>query len=594
LGDIADLERLVGRAQLGVATPRDLVALGRSLQLLPALADCLRSSLLAEIGGASAGSGGAREAQAGPREAETASTWASASSAAAAWTWVSEGAAGRRRTRSRASRSGSSVRLAGALASAWSAPCAATLPPRQGRRLRQPGISPELDELVAIASGGRDTITAIEAREASARHRLAQGKVQTASSATTSRSRARSSRTPRFPAEYVRKQTVANAERFVTPELAEYESKIFSADERRVALELEIFERLRARSRPRRRAYSIWRGASPPPMRWRAGRGGPPRRLLPPDRRRLGRESTSRMDVIPSSSGWRRRRIRPHDVHLDGDREQILIVTGPNMAGKSTLIRQVAHSVILAQMGSFVRRGARASASAIASSPAWGPATTWRVGESTFLVEMRETAHICAYATARSLVISTRSDAGRRPMTGCRSRGRSPSICTTACAPRPCSRPTITSCARWPILHPRVRNVSVAAREWKGLVFLRKLAPGGASRSFGIEVGKLAGLPGTVVERARAILKTLESDAAGTRANRPVPLRRRPPRSPSSGCLLASPWRLRGAPWASRPASRRPPGRVNGPLRMEVVAVLRAVDPDELSPRAALICSPSL
>jgi len=126
-------------------------------------------------------------------------------------------------------------------------------------------------------------------------------------------------------------------------------------------------------------------------------------------------------------------------------------------------------------------------------------------------------------------------------------------------------------------LHPRVRNVSVAAREWKGdIVFPAQARPGGASRSFGIEVGKLAGLPGTVVERARAILKTLESDAAGHKGESPRPAAPAAAEIPSSGCLLASPWASPGASVGVSAASRRPPGRVNGPLRMRLSAVLRA------------------
>jgi DNA mismatch repair protein MutS len=132
-------------------------------------------------------------------------------------------------------------------------------------------------------------------------------------------------------------------------------------------------------------------------------------------------------------------------------------------------------------------------------------------------------------------------------------------------------------------LHPRVRNVSVAAREWKGeVVFLRKLAPGGASRSFGVEVAKLAGLPPAVVDRARAILRTLESDRGAEGPHPVVPAAAAP--APQLGLAFAS----------QPPAStREPPAPPVAPVApvgalAEIAETLRAVDPDELSPRAAL------
>jgi DNA mismatch repair protein MutS len=256
------------------------------------------------------------------------------------------------------------------------------------------------------------------------------------------------------------------------------------------------------------------------------------------------------------------------------------------MAGKSTLIRQVAQCVVLAQMGSFVpARRARIGVCDRVFTRV-GAGDNLARGESTFLVEMRETAHILRYATPRSLVILDEIGRGTSTYDGVsiawavaehlHDRVRAKTLFAThyheLCALAD--------------LHPRVRNVSVAAREWKGdIVFLRKLSPGGASRSFGIEVAKLAGLPPAVVERARTILKTLESDAAGQRGAVPRPAAPAATEIPQLGLFGGV-----GAPIVTGTAPEAEPGRSAPPTEPaadEVLAALRAIDPDELSPRAA-------
>ena len=563
LGEIADLERLVTRAQLGVASPRDLVALGRSLARLPALAEALRAAAAGEIGAGAPSDGG------GAGEAERAGAAAATAAAAA-----DLGELGSDLAPELAERLVHTLRA--------DAPAAT----REGGFIN-PGISAELDELNAIASGGRDTLTAIEARE---RERTGVGSLKVKYNSVFGYyieiTRAQLAHAE-LPAEYQRKQTVANGERFVTPELAEYEAKILSADERRVVLELEIFEGLRREvaAQSARLLDLAGRVAAADVLAGLAEvahRSGYCRPVV--DESGVIELADGRHPVVErlAAAGG----FVPNDVRLDGDNEQMLIVTGPNMAGKSTLIRQVAQCVVLAQMGGFVpARRARIGVCDRVFTRV-GAGDNLARGESTFLVEMRETAHILRYATPRSLVILDEIGRGTSTYDGVsiawavaehlHDRVRAKTLFAThyheLCALAD--------------LHPRVRNVSVAAREWKGdIVFLRKLSPGGASRSFGIEVAKLAGLPSTVVERARTILKALESDAAGQRGAVPRPATPAATEMPQLGLFGGA-----GTPavtGAAPEVGAEPAPLPSDPAVDEVVAALRAVDPDDLSPRAA-------
>jgi DNA mismatch repair protein MutS len=193
-----------------------------------------------------------------------------------------------------------------------------------------------------------------------------------------------------------------------------------------------------------------------------------------------------------------------------------LIVTGPNMAGKSTLIRQVAHTVILAQMGAFVPARSAQVGLCDRVFTRVGAGDNVSRGESTFLVEMRETAHILRYATPRSLVILDEIGRGTSTYDGVSIAWSVAEHLHDVLRAKTLFATHYHELCALAETHPRIRNVSVAAREWNGeVIFLRKLSPGGTSRSFGIDVAKLAGLPAVVVERARQILASLESDAPG-------------------------------------------------------------------------------
>jgi len=244
------------------------------------------------------------------------------------------------------------------------------------------------------------------------------------------------------------------------------------------------------------------------------------------------------------------------------------------MGGKSTYLRQTALLCLMAQIGSFVPAREAKLALVDRIFARVGASDNIARGQSTFMVEMQETASILHLATSRSLVVLDEIGRGTATFDGL-------SIAWAVAeylASNTRARPKTLFATHYHELgalaaqHARVRNVSVAAREWKGeVVFLRKLTAGSANRSFGVEVAKLAGLPAAVVARARAILRTLEADGAGG-ADLPRPV---VPAEAEESAQLGL--------FAITAAATGVPERALS----EVVARLKAVDPDELSPRAA-------
>jgi DNA mismatch repair protein MutS len=533
LGEVADLERLVGRVRLGVASPRDVAVLGRSLAMLPLLARDLRAAATASELAAAVPAGKAQEGELPDLGSDLATD------------------------------------LAEQVAATIRPDAAATT--KEGGYVNR-GVSAELDELSDIASGGRETIQAIEARE---RERTGIGSLKIKyNSVFGYYIEITRSHLAQVPSDYARKQTVANAERFVTPELADYEAKILSADERRVALELEIFNRLREEiaahaDRLLTLAARVATADALASLAEVAHRNGYCRPQVDQSgviELRDGRHPV--VEKLAAPGGF-----VPNDVCLDPENEQILIVTGPNMAGKSTLIRQVALSVILAQMGGFVP--ARAARIGICDRvfTRVGAGDNLARGESTFLVEMRETAHILRYASERSLVVLDEIGRGTSTYDGVSIAWAVAEHLHDRVKAKTLFATHYHELCALAELHPRVRNVSVDAREWKGdIVFLRKLSPGGASRSFGIEVAKLAGLPPAVLERARSILQTLEREGGGS-----APLDVPRPATPGDG----------DKPQLGLFAATGRPSPEQTALE-EVAATLRAVEPDDLSPRQAL------
>jgi DNA mismatch repair protein MutS len=380
------------------------------------------------------------------------------------------------------------------------------------------------------------------------------------------------------PADYVRKQTVANAERFVTAELSHHESTIAGADERRIAVECALFEGLRAEvgqaaSRLQALAARVAAADALAALAEVAHRHGYVRPLV--DDSLLIELHDARHPVVERLVGDGG--FVPNDLRLDAEGEQLLLVTGPNMAGKSTVIRQTALAVILAQMGSFVPAKQARIGICDRVFTRVGAGDNLARGESTFLVEMRETAHILRHATRRSLVVLDEIGRGTSTYDGVSIAWAVAEFLHERTGARTLFATHYHELCALAETHHRVRNVSVAAREWKGdIVFLRKLTAGGASRSFGVEVAKLAGLPAEVVARARAILSTLEAGhRKGEQAAGPERVTPERDASPQLG-LFERP---------TDPAAAEPDV---DPAIADVLATLRGVDPDGLTPRAAL------
>ena len=541
LSELGDLERLVSRARLGVASPRDLVVLGRSLQQVPDLAAALQQAMDPMATLAERGTGS------------------------------------------------DLLDLGQDLAQDIADRVVATLEDnapamtKEGGFIR-PGVSAELDELRAIASGGRDQILAIEARERE-RTGIASLKVKY-NSVFGYYIEITRTHLANVPADYTRKQTVANAERFVTAELADYEAKILGADERRVALEQTLFSSLRdevgaAASRVLALAGRVAAADVVAALAEQAHRHGFCRPVV--DDSEVLELYDSRHPVVErlAATGG----FVPNDLHLDTEHEQILIVTGPNMAGKSTLIRQAALCVILAQAGSFVPARAAHIGLCDRVFTRVGAGDNLARGESTFLLEMRETAHILRHATRKSLIILDEIGRGTSTYDGVSIAWAVGEHLHDVVGARTLFATHYHELCDLHDSHPRVHNVSVAAREWKGeVVFLRKLTPGGTSRSFGIEVAKLAGLPPAVVGRARAILEHLQLGAASPRRpDEPHPAVPGQGETPQLG--LFEPRGQKSLSSGTDPSGAVP--EPNAGTEREVAAALRAADLDGLSPRAA-------
>jgi DNA mismatch repair protein MutS len=201
-----------------------------------------------------------------------------------------------------------------------------------------------------------------------------------------------------------------------------------------------------------------------------------------------------------------------NDCALDPESQQIVVLTGPNMAGKSTYMRQVALIVILAQMGSFVPAAEAQIGLVDRIFTRIGAADYLARGESTFMVEMKETAHILRHATARSLILLDEVGRGTSTFDGISiAWSVAESLHDSPHRPRTLFATHYHELTDLALTNERVKNFNFAVKDWKGeVIFLRSLVAGAASRSYGIHVAKLAGLPEAVVERAREILKNLE------------------------------------------------------------------------------------
>ena len=381
---------------------------------------------------------------------------------------------------------------------------------REGGLVRD-GVDRELDELRAISRGGRETIAAIEERE---RRRTGIGSLKVRFNRVFGYYiEVSKANLGLVPDDYVRKQTVVGGERFVTPELKEYEEKVLRADERILQREAEIFEALRARVAAAGRRIQQTSSASAT-LDVLAGLAEAA------SRHNYVKPRISESDEITYFEGRHPVMERllseafvANDLQIGDAAQRLYILTGPNMGGKSTFLRQTALVVLMAQMGSFVP--ARQAKIGIVDRIFTRVGATDHIlrGQSTFMVEMQETAHILRHATRRSLILLDEVGRGTATFDG---------LSIAWAVAEHIARDATAGAKTLFATHyheltdiaadiPGVGNLHVSAREWKdGVVFLRKIEPGGSDRSFGIQVGRLAGLPASVVVRAQQILRNLE------------------------------------------------------------------------------------
>ncbi len=475
LGTIGDLERLTSRVALGVAHARDLIALRNCLAPLPRLKQVL-AGLPAPLLGALAG--------------ELAELQAIAKL------------------------------LADALEDA---------PPlglHEGGLIRE-SWSQALADLKREAREARRWIAGLEARE---RERTGIGALRVRFNRVFGYSiEVSNAHLAKVPEDYVRRQTLVGAERFVTPELKEYEAKVLGAEERINRLEFELFEEVRAgvaKEAPALLGTARAIGAvdvltALAAVAHARGQVRPEvtegRELRIVDGRHPVLEAVGAQPVIPN------------DLELDGEEGQIIVLTGPNMAGKSVYLRQAALLVILAQMGAFVPAREARIGLVDRIFARVGAQDNLARGQSTFLVEMLETASILHNVTPRSLVLLDEVGRGTSTFDGLaiawavteelHERGRGAKVLFATHY-----HELIQLAERF----PRVRNFHVAVREWNDeIIFLHKVRPGGTDRSYGIQVARLAGLPAAVIERAKVLLGELE-------AARPLPAPSAPGAQPAA------------------------------------------------------------
>jgi DNA mismatch repair protein MutS len=476
LHGILDLDRLLARISLDSAGPRDVLALAASLRHLPAVRQAAASLAEPE-----------RRAP----NAERVSFW------------------------------GGSFTALDPLEDLCTVICSTLVPDppltlAEGGVIAQ-GFDAELDDLRSIGSSGRASIAAIEERE---RHRTGIGSLKVRfNSVFGYYIEITKSNLASVPADYERKQTLVNAERFTTPELKDYETKVLTAQERSVEIEKRLFAALRAKlienaSRIRRtsaavaeidlvanfahlaalRNYTRPRIDAAPILEIAGGRHPVIERL---------------MDDAGDA------RFVPNDLYLDAGQNtslpNLLLITGPNMGGKSTYLRQAALLVILAQMGSFVPADRMTYGIVDRVYTRIGAADNLARGRSTFMVEMTETATILNTATAQSLILLDEMGRGTSTFDGLALAWATLEYIQRHIGARALFATHYHELTLLAEEFPRLKNLHVEVRESpQGIVFLHRIEEGPASRSYGIDVARLAGLPPAVIQRARQVLKQHE------------------------------------------------------------------------------------
>ncbi|TDI79039.1 MAG: DNA mismatch repair protein MutS [Bacteroidetes bacterium] len=374
------------------------------------------------------------------------------------------------------------------------------------------GVSEELDELRSIASGGKEYLDGMLRRE---RERTGITSLKIASNNVFGYYiEVRNTHKDKVPEDWIRKQTLVSAERYITEELKEYESKILGAEEKIFTLEQEIFEKLtewmlQFIGAVQKTAVLIAELDCLSSYATQAREGKYTRPLLDDSFDidiKEGRHPVIEQQLPPDNP------FIPNDVFLDRENQQMIMITGPNMSGKSVILRQTALIVLLAQMGSFVPASAVRMGCVDKIFTRVGASDNISMGESTFMVEMNETASILNNISERSLVLLDEIGRGTSTYDGISIAWaiseylhEHPSKAKTLFATHYHELNEMTE------TFDRIKNYNVSVKELKNnVLFLRKLVPGGSHHSFGIHVAKMAGMPPTVLHRANKILKRLE------------------------------------------------------------------------------------
>lgn len=380
------------------------------------------------------------------------------------------------------------------------------------------GYSEELDELRSISRGGRDYLLKIQEEEA-ARTGIQSLKVGY-NNVFGYYLEVRNTYKDTVPQEWIRKQTLANAERYITQELKEYEEKIMGADEKILALESRLFNELvtdMAEFVPQIQinANIIARIDCLLSFAKAAEEHRYVRPVVADDA--LLEIQAGRHPVIETQLPVGEQYV-PNDIKLDTEKQQIMIITGPNMAGKSALLRQTALITLMAQMGSFVPADSARIGLVDKIFTRVGASDNISLGESTFMVEMTEASDILNNVTPRSLVLFDELGRGTSTYDGI-------SIAWaiveylhqhSGAQARTLFATHYHELNEMEKHFERIKNYNVSVKEVNGkVIFLRKLMPGGSEHSFGIHVAEIAGMPKSIVNRANAILRQLEADNAG-------------------------------------------------------------------------------
>jgi len=387
---------------------------------------------------------------------------------------------------------------------------------KEGGAIR-PGYHAELDELRDAATQGRKWLADFQASEIErtgikslkVRHNKVFGYYIEISK----------SYLADVPEAYIRKQTLVNAERFITPELKEYENKIFGAQERSIGLEQEIFTEVRRQAVAQletiqRNALAIGQIDVLSTFAERALSNNYTRPQMTDNGKleiRDGRHAV--VEQMPDAE-----RFVPNDTTLDRETHQLIIITGPNMAGKSTYIRQVALITIMAHMGGYVPASAAEIGVVDRVFTRVGASDDLARGRSTFMVEMQETANILNNATPNSLIVLDEIGRGTSTFDGI---SIAWSVAEYLCKNKAMQAKTLFATHYHELTDlaltlPNVKNFSVLVKEkGQAITFLRKIVPGAADKSYGIQVARLAGLPDEVIERANDILNNLEDGEFG-------------------------------------------------------------------------------